>query len=304
MKPTLRKRLSYLLLALLDFASACDREPVDRNSAGNSIFAAEIQPVIMPKNMSALRPFLFALLLAATAAACTFRRIDIGNDITVQRLAEGIYLYTAVDEIEGYGPVPSNGVLIVREGEAVLLDTPIGDAQTKTLTDWAAETLRARVTTFVPNHWHSDCMGGLGYLKTLGVKSYAHRLTRNIAQREGKPVPDIGFGDSLRLDLHGTEIRCYYFGGGHSEDNIAVWIPSAKLLFAGCMVKEMAAQNAGNLSDAVPAAWPATLDSLLVRFPDARIVVPGHGAPGGPELIRHTQALLSEAASTDNRRKE
>ena len=39
---------------------------------------------------------------------------------------------------------------------------------------------------------------------------------------------------------------CYYFGGGHSEDNIAVWIPSAKLLFAGCMVKEMAAQNAGN----------------------------------------------------------
>lgn len=147
-------------------------------------------------------------------------------------------------------------------------------------------------------------MGGLGYLKTLGVKSYAHRLTRSIAQREGKPVPDIGFSDSLRLDLHGTEIRCYYFGGGHSEDNIAVWIPSAKLLFAGCMVKEMAAQNAGNLSDAVPAAWPATLDSLLVRFPDARIVVPGHGAPGGPELIRHTQALLSEAASTDNRRKE
>ena len=182
----------------------------------------------MSKNMSALRPFLFALLLAATAAACTPRRIDIGNDITVQRLAEGIYLYTAVDEIEGYGPVPSNGVLIVREGEAVLLDTPVGDAQTKALTDWAAETLRARVTTFVPNHWHSDCMGGLGYLKTLGVKSYAHRLTRSIAQREGKPVPDIGFSDSLRLDLHGTEIRCYYFGGGHSEDNIAVWIPSRR----------------------------------------------------------------------------
>ena len=115
------------------------------------------------------RIFFLLTLLAATAAACTPRRIDIGNDITVQRLAEGIYLYTAVDEIEGYGPVPSNGVLIVREGEAVLLDTPVGDAQTKTLTDWAAETLRTRVTTFVPNHWHSDCMGGLGYLKTLGV---------------------------------------------------------------------------------------------------------------------------------------
>ena len=190
----------------------------------------------MSKNMSALRPFLFALLLAATAAACTPRRIDIGNDITVQGLAEGIYLYTAVDEIEGYGPVPSNGVLIVREGEAVLLDTPVGDAQTKTLTDWAAETLRARVTTFVPNHWHSDCMGGLGYLKTLGVKSYAHRLTHSIAQREGKPVPDIGFGDSLRLDLHGTEIRCYYFGG---KDTISGAVSIHRLPVAGgCEVQQ------------------------------------------------------------------
>lgn len=258
----------------------------------------------MSKIMPKLRPFLFALLLAAAAAACTAKRIDIGNDITAERLAEGIYLYTAVAEIEGYGPVPSNGVLIVREGEAALLDTPVNDAQTETLTEWAAQELRARVTTFVPNHWHSDCMGGLGYLKTLGVKSYAHQLTRSIAQREGKPVPDVGFSDSLRLDLHGTEIRCYYFGGGHSEDNIAVWIPSEKILFAGCMVKDMSAQDAGNLSDAVPEEWPATLDSLLARFPDARIVVPGHGAPGGPELIRHTKALLSATSPANNRRKE
>lgn len=254
--------------------------------------------------MPGLRPFLFAVLLAATTAACTPKRIDIGNDITAERLADGIYLYTAVAEIEGYGPVPSNGILIVRRGEAVLLDTPVNDAQTKTLTDWAAEKLHARITTFVPNHWHSDCMGGLGYLKTLGVKSYAHHLTRSIAQREGKPVPDAGFGDSLRLDLHGTEIRCYYFGGGHSEDNIAVWIPSEKILFAGCMVKEMSAQDTGNLSDAVPEKWPATLDSLLTRFPDARIVVPGHGSPGGTELIRHTKALLLKTSPGNNRQKE
>ena len=49
--------------------------------------------------------------------------------------------------------MPSNGVLIVREGEAVLLDTPVGDAQTKALTDWAAETLRARVTATAEAGW-------------------------------------------------------------------------------------------------------------------------------------------------------
>ena len=134
-------------------------------------------------------------------------------------------------------------------------------------------------------------MGGLGYLKTLGVKSYAHRLTHSIAQREGKPVPDIGFGDSLRLDLHGTEIRCYYFGGGHSEDNIAVWIPSAKLLSRAAWSRRWRRRTRAT-SRTPSQQWPATLDSLLVRFPDARIVVPGHGAPGGPELIRHQSAAL------------
>lgn len=250
------------------------------------------------------RIFFLLTLLAATAAACTPGRIDIGNDITVQRLAEGIYLYTAVDEIEGYGPVPSNGVLIVREGEAVLLDTPVGDAQTKTLTDWAAETLRARVTTFVPNHWHSDCMGGLGYLKTLGVKSYAHRLTRSIAQREGKPVPDIGFSDSLRLRpaRHGNSVLLFRRRTQRRQHRRLDSV--GKTAFRG-----LHGQGDGGAERRQPlgrrsGSVAATVDSLLVRFPDARIVVPGHGTPGGPELIRHTQALLSEAASTDNRRKE
>ncbi|WP_295936050.1 subclass B1 metallo-beta-lactamase [uncultured Alistipes sp.] len=250
--------------------------------------------------MPRFRLILLFSLLSATAAARTPESIDVGNDITATALAEGIYLYTAVAQIEGYGAVPSNGVIVVHNGEAVLLDTPVSDAQTKTLVDWTAEKLRARITTFVPNHWHSDCMGGLGYLKAQGVKSHAQERTRRIARHKGLPVPDTGFTDSLQLDLHGTKIRCYYFGGGHSEDNIVVWIPSEKILFAGCMVKSLSDRGPGNLSDAVPEAWPATLDSLLVRFPDARIVIPGHGAPGGLELIRHTKALLGGTIPANN----
>ena len=36
MKTTLRKRLSYLLLSLLGFASACDREPAEMYEIGRA----------------------------------------------------------------------------------------------------------------------------------------------------------------------------------------------------------------------------------------------------------------------------
>ena len=67
----------------------------------------------------------------------------------------------------------------------------------------------------------------------------------------------------------------------------------AAILYARRIGVEVHISTQSNISNSeacllytsVPAAWPATLDSLLARFPDARIVVPGHGTPGGPELI-------------------
>lgn len=148
---------------------------------------------------------------------------------------------------------------------------------------------------FIPNHWHSDCMGGLEYLHAHGVRSYASLRTVQDAQREGKPIPQHAFTDSLHLEVHGTAVDCHYLGGGHSDDNIVVWIPAAKLLFGGCMVKDAEATGIGNISDAVMAEWPVTLTRILEKFPNARIVIPGHGRPGGTELLRRTRELVEEA---------
>lgn len=230
--------------------------------------------------------------LCPTGATGQPRPIRIADRITVHRLAPNVWLYTATAPIEGYGDVPSNGVIVAKEGEALLLDTPTTDAQTAELAAWIERELHARITQFVPNHWHSDCMGGLNWLHARGVRSYAQERTVRIARREGKPVPRTAFADSLRLDVHGIEAVCCYLGGGHSEDNIVVWLPEQRILFAGCMVKEAAAQHIGNTSDAAMDEWPATLRRLSERFPDARIVVPGHGRTGGPELILHTLKIV------------
>lgn len=229
------------------------------------------------------------------------RSIASGNEITitdnlvVSPLSGKAYLYVATAEISGWGRVPSNGLILVEGERAFLFDTPIDNAQTKELTDWIAATLKAKVIGFVPNHWHGDCMGGLGYLHRIGVRSYANQMTVDIAKTKGLPVPQTGFADSLYLKLGETDICCYYLGGGHSADNIVVWFPSEKILFGGCLLKDVHTRSLGNLSDAVIKEWPVTVQKVLDKFPEAVIVVPGHGSVGGKELIEHTRDLLLEA---------
>lgn len=108
------------------------------------------------------------------------------------------------------------------------------------------------------------------------------------------PVPEHGFKDSLQLQLGDKRIICYYPGAAHSLDNIAVWIPSELILFTGCMVKSLESGNLGNVADGDLKAYPDTIDKLLLKFPTVKIVIPGHGAVGGTELIKHTQVLFGK----------
>jgi metallo-beta-lactamase class B len=89
-------------------------------------------------------------------------------------------------------------------------------------------------------------------------------------------------------------IDCYYFGAAHTTDNIVVWIPTEQILFAGCMAKSLNSQNLGNTADGDLKAYPETLRKVIAKFPDARIVIPGHGQYGGIEVLKHTLQLAEQ----------
>jgi metallo-beta-lactamase class B len=223
-----------------------------------------------------------------------YQKFSVSNDIELIKLSGKAYVHVSVSEMEGFGKVSSNGLVLVNDGEAFLFDTPVTDCQTETLVTWLADSLKARVSTFVPNHWHNDCLGGLEYLHSKGIKSFANQLTIILAKENGMPVPQQGFTDSLRLNLRGMDIYCHYLGGGHSADNIVVWIPSGKILFGGCMVKDIHSSGLGNLSDAKIEEWLPTIQKVTAKFPNAEIIIPGHGQIGGKELLEHTEMLLQK----------
>ena len=103
------------------------------------------------------------------------------------------------------------------------------------------------------------------------------------------------FTDSLSVTVGGQEIISYhYFGPAHTDDNIVSYIPSERILFGGCMIKELGAGK-GNLLDANKSEWPKTVAKVKAKFPKAKLIVPwSWQARVRKKLFDYTIALFSE----------
>jgi metallo-beta-lactamase class B len=221
------------------------------------------------------------------------KTIRISENLELVKISPNAYVHVSYSDLPSLGRVASNGLLFTNGPKAFLFDTPMTDSLTRELVSYIRHSMNLEIAGFIPNHWHADCIGGLGYLKSQKIESWANQMTIDIARKKNLPIPDHGFKDSIELHLGNKPVICYYFGAAHSLDNLVVWIPSEKILFPGCMVKSLNAKDLGNTADGDLTAYPRTIDAIIRKFPTAKIVVPGHGLYGGLELLAHTKELAA-----------
>ncbi len=221
-------------------------------------------------------------------------KIELSKDVEINSLAPGIWRHVTYKEMAGWGRVPANGLIVVDGEHAALVDTPWTPEQTAILLDWVEKNLKAKVEAVVASHSHVDCLGGLAEAHKRGIRSIGLEKTRGLALASGVEAPKETFAGARKLAVGGRELELYYPGPGHTVDNIVTWIAGEKVLFGGCLVKAADATDLGNTAEADLAAWPATLANVKERCPGARLIVPGHGDPGGPELIDHTLELIKK----------
>lgn len=220
-------------------------------------------------------------------------RMNISENLILEKISSSSYLHISKHQLDENGPfIPANGLIHIRNGHALIIDTPWTDALTNELILFLQDSLHLTIELVIPTHWHIDCMGGLNAVHQAGIPTLAASLTCEIAAEKNLPVPQTGFKDSTILNFQNEKILCQFLGAGHTLDNIVAWIPEEKILFGGCMLKALNWNSLGFLGDADVNAWPHTLEKLLDRFPDAKLVIPGHGSPGNQELIHHTLRLL------------
>jgi metallo-beta-lactamase class B len=217
---------------------------------------------------------------------------SLAPDVTVSRLRPDIWLHTSKHPLG----VSSNGLLLVRPDGLVLVDTACTVAQTETLMGWAERRFDRRWLGTVATHWHDDRIGGAAAVRRRGVTMDVLDLTaQSMAVRNLGPASVLlRAGEGSRRDGRGFEV--FYPGAGHTRDNLVVWIPEAKLLFGGCLIKDERAPHIGNVTDADLQGWPGAIKNLQRRYPDVELVVPGHGRPGGPQALGNTLALLAGLA--------
>lgn len=247
-----------------------------------------------------VRNFVFLLMacfvclwLSVAYAQSDNVEVRLKNDVAVKRLADGVWLHTTYYDISGLRNVPANGLIVIDGKNAMMIDLPWTDEQLGVLFDWVTREQKATIQKVVPTHFHIDCVGGLAEAHRRGADSFALEKTTELLKKTNKPVPKNWFTERMSLSCGDTRVELAYLGGGHTVDNIVVWIPARKILFAGCLVKALNARNIGNTEDADLVNYPITLRKVKERYPDAKIVVPGHGQPGGIGLIDHTIELCN-----------
>ena len=221
---------------------------------------------------------------------------QITPDLSVREFQPGLWLHTSWQTLPKVGRYSANGLLI-REGDhLVLIDTAWGEASTQALLDWIDRELRLPVVRAIVTHAHDDRMGGAPVLVRRHIPFIGHPLTASLAVAQHWPAPEVLptlATPGAALTIGSVEI--FFPGAGHTRDNLVVWLPQHRTLFGGCIVKSAHDRTLGNTADADLREWPASLRRLQARYRQALLVVPGHGEPGGLELLRHTLDLCGDA---------
>ncbi|HEY0897028.1 MAG TPA: subclass B1 metallo-beta-lactamase [Sphingobacteriaceae bacterium] len=214
--------------------------------------------------------------------------------LRIRKVADHVFMHTSFLQTADFGQVPCNGMIVSDGNEAVVFDTPANEESTGELLDFLKRN-KIRVTAVIATHFHADCLAGLKEVHKRRIPSFAENRTIKIL-RTMDPVfdlPETGFTGSAVFRVGNKQVYAGYFGQGHTGDNIIGYFADQHVLFGGCLIKEIGAGK-GNLEDANVAAWPGTVQKVRLKFPDINMVIPGHGKPGGTELLNYTIGLFKE----------
>lgn len=213
--------------------------------------------------------------------------------LIIRRLSNHVYQHISFLNTETFGRVQCNGMMVLNENQAIVFDTPSNNESSEELIQFVQKKMNYTIKAIIPTHFHDDCVGGLEKFNDHNIPSYASvqtiALLENKSRTFSKPIKS--FIDTLSLSVGSKRVFAEYFGEGHTKDNVIGYFPEDRAVFGGCLIKEVGASK-GNLEDANVAAWPGTVLRLKQKYPDTKIIIPGHGKPGGTELLDYTMQLF------------
>lgn len=213
------------------------------------------------------------------------------NHLEWIKIKETVWMHRSYGESGGQ-IYPANGLVVLTNKGAVVIDTPWTESQTEELFLDIQSRFQKEILYLIVTHAHNDRMSGVPSFQNRKIPVYSTGLTAKLAKERGFGNPNPILDIQTRLAAGNQWIEVFYPGHGHSVDNIVVWLPETHILFGGCLVKALDAKDLGYIKEANLGEWENSVKKVLARYPDAEVVVPGHGDWGKLDLLRHTIRLL------------
>lgn len=195
----------------------------------------------------------------------------------------------------------ANASVVIGRDAALVIDSFIAPAYARLLERAIRSVSPAPVRFVVLTHHHTDHALGASHFAAAEVEVIAHRSCAErmaaehhalIASRRRQPEieelfrdaepysPTRVFDDEIVLDLGETRARIFHPGHNHTPGDAAVHLQEESVVICGDLVSD---GYHVNYEDAAVENLAGGLDSL--RSLEARTIVPGHGDPGGSDLL-------------------
>jgi len=236
----------------------------------------------------------------------------------VHKLQEGVFAVTGLYHSAGSGFGTNAGIIFTRNS-VIFIDSGMSIASGEFLWKTAQEKMKGNENLYlILTHHHSDHVFGMRVMEEKGAQVIAHKLVEGwfvemdgeqyksfLVERSGwsKEQGDLIFGDVVLsqpdvliekdtvLNIDGEEVHILVTSG-HVPDELSVYHPGSRTLFAGDAVYEgsrLTTRFGG------PAEWKQWI-SHLERFKrlDIATIVPGHGNLCSREEIDRNISYLEE----------
>ena len=188
--------------------------------------------------------------------------------------------------------ISNAGFVVTKEG-VLVVDALGSPALARELLEEIRRITPAPVRYVVLTHYHADHIYGLQVFKDAGATVIAHQAGRlylnsdtaalrlQASREELAPAVDAGtrlvpadrwIEGRTTLQLGGLDFVLQPAGPAHTPEDLVVWVPQLRLMFAGDLVFRGRIPFVGQADSG---RWIGALDTLLAF--DAGVIVPGHG---------------------------
>ena len=218
----------------------------------------------------------------------------------MQQVAENVYAFVQPDG----GWCVNNAGVIAGDGATVLIDTVATQSRARRLRAEIDRLGIAAPEMLVTTHHHGDhTFGNAEFAPPATV--IGHELTRQEMAAAGLGLrglwPAVDWGETPlvlpqvtftdRLVLHAGDdltVDLIHVGPAHTTNDVVAWLPAHRVLFAGDVV----------MSGVTPFCLMGSIRGSLAAVRELRalgpaVVVAGHGAVGGVEVLDRTEAYLT-----------